>query len=184
MRTALWGVPLALLLLFSIGCGTNGKTPWTPEKRLSAAKNAGLAAASGYLVIAKPDKPTALVVKIVVDKIRENLTAYREGGFVGALPGIDEAILKVLPKDEDQAKRVAAHNLGKILLEELDKLFEDHPDWKTLGDEAAGIIGAFLDSASSAFEPYLETKAPIPSTPATAEKAKEPTAPATAAKNE
>jgi hypothetical protein len=142
---------LLLLPLLLAGCFGNGeKDTWTPEKRKEVARTAGIAAASGWLMIAKPDADTVVAVKIVTDKIQENLTSYQEGGFVGALPGIKEAILEALPGEENAVKRKAAENLAKLLLEELDKLFQDHPAWKELGDEVAGLVAAFCGGASEA----------------------------------
>jgi hypothetical protein len=147
-----------MVLLLLTGCG-NGKVDpktWTPEQRASAAKSAGEAAALAYLAIDKPPKDQAAAIKVVIDKVRANLTGYREGGFKGALPGIKEATALLFPKDEDKGKKLAADKLTETLLTELDKLFDDHPEWKTLGSEAAGLVGAFLDGSSSSFENYLK----------------------------
>ena len=151
-----------LLLFLMAGCGNGKKIEWTAEKRAEVSKKAGAAAASAYLLIDKPDTETVKAIQVVLAKITENLTGYQEGGFVGSLPGIDDAIAKALPSTEDKGKRAAAHNLAKTLLEELDKLFADHPDWKTLGGEVAGIVGAFTTGASDAFKPYLKEEGPTP----------------------
>lgn len=149
----------AVLLLVLLGCGGPGKVDpktWTPEQRVSAAKGAGEAAGIAYLAIDKPPKDQVAVVKTVIDKVRENLKGYREGGFKGALAGLQEATAKLFPKDEDKAKKIAADKLAEILLTELDKVFEEHPDWKTLGAESATLVGAFLDGTSGSFDSYLK----------------------------
>jgi hypothetical protein len=129
---------------------------WTPEQRVSAAKSAGEAAALAYLAIDKPAKDQAAAVKVVIDKVRANLTGYREGGFKGALPGLKEATALLFPKEEDKGKKLAADKLAETLLTELDKLFDDHPDWKILGNDAAALVGAFLDGSSTSFDSYLK----------------------------
>jgi hypothetical protein len=143
-------VPLFLVLLMVLGCTGTPTENWTPEKREEAARSAGIAAASGWLLIAKPDTEITEAVRVVTDKIKENLTAYQETGFKGALPGIEEAIGKVLPGEGNEAKRKAAINLAVLLLSELDKLFDDHPAWKSLGGEVSGLIAAFCGGASEA----------------------------------
>jgi hypothetical protein len=147
-----------MTLLLLAGCG-NGKVDpktWTPAQRASAAKGAGETAALAYLAIDKPSKEQAAAVKLVIDRVRANLTGYREGGFKGALPGLKEATALLFPKEEDKGKKLAADKLTETLLTELDKLFDDHPDWKVLGNEAAGLVGAFLDGSSSSFDNYLK----------------------------
>jgi hypothetical protein len=146
---------LMLLVFIGSGCG-DSKPEWTLEKRQEVSRTAGVAAASGYLIIEEPDRETAVAIKVVIEKIRDNLQAYQEDGFIGALPGISEGIAKALPGEENTGKRTAANNLAKILLEELDRLFKDHPDWKTLGSEVSGIIGSFLNGAFEAFDPYVK----------------------------
>jgi hypothetical protein len=144
---------LLVLPFLLVACNGNNDTGnWTPEKRKEVARTAGIAAASGWLMIAKPDAETVEAVRVVTTKIQENLTEYAEGGFVGALPGIKEAILKALPGDENAVKRKAADNLAKLLLEELDNLFEDHPAWKKLGGDVAEIVAAFCGGSSEALE--------------------------------
>jgi hypothetical protein len=156
MRISYAFAMVTLLLLAGCGNGKVDSKTWTPAQRASAAKGAGEAAALAYLAIDKPSKEQAAAVKVIVDKVRANLTGYREGGFKGALPGLKEATALLFPKEEDKGKKLAADKLAETLLTELDKLFDDHPDWKTLGSEAAGLVGAFLDGSSSSFDNYLK----------------------------
>jgi hypothetical protein len=143
----------ALLLLASTSCG---ETPITPEKRKELAYQAGNLAALSYLAIEKPTKEQAGAVKMVVDEITKNLGQYQEGGFKSALPKIKEAIVKAFPNEDQKATRMLADKLAEALLTELDKLFERHPDWKTLGGEVAGIVASFTSGASKGFEDYLK----------------------------
>lgn len=163
MRRVSAFVPV-LLALFLTSCGTGGKpvvdpgqtgVTLTPEQKKDIANKAGAAAALGWLAIQKPDKPTVEAVKVVVDKVRENLAGWKEGGFKATLPGIKEAIAKLFPKEEDKVKRLAAEKLAEALLDELDNLFAKHADWKDKGDEVAGIVGAFLDGSSFVLNDFL-----------------------------
>lgn len=154
---------LALLILVSVqtGCGDPGvsgddKVVITPEKRAELAKQAGNAAVLAWLSIEKPEKAQVEAVKVIVDKLRENLTAYKEGGFKAALPGINEGIDKLFPKEEDKGRLLAAKKLAETMVAELDRLFEKHPDWKDLGGEVAGLVGSFCDGSSESLELYLK----------------------------
>jgi hypothetical protein len=150
-RRSVFGV-LGALLLASTSCG---ETPLTPEKRKEMAYQAGNLAALSYLAIEKPTKEQATAVKLVVDEITKSLGQYQEGGFKSALPKIKEAIAKAFPKEEQKALRLLADKLADTLVNELDKLFDRHPDWKTLGGEVAGIVASFTSGASKGFEDYL-----------------------------
>lgn len=134
-------------------CG-NGTRP-TPEQQQRLASAAGTAATLGWLAIDKPDKPLVASVKVVVDRVRDNLVAYQGAGFIGALPGIQEATAKLFPNETDRVKRVAADKLAEALLTELDRLFAKHPDWQNKGSEAAAIVGVFLDGAASSLDAFL-----------------------------
>lgn len=160
MRRHSMAAVLVLVLMAQTGCGGGGggDTPVviTPEKRVELAKQAGNAAVLAWLSIDKPEKEQVAAVKVIVDKVRENLTAYKAGGFKAALPGIDEGIVKLFPKDEDKGKLLAAEKLAETLVTELDHLFEKHPEWKDLGSEVAGIVGAFCDGSSESLDLYLK----------------------------
>jgi hypothetical protein len=151
---------LVVLVLGLVGCGNGpGTVPppeETPQRRQDLAKTAGETAVIGYLAIGKPSIQDAQAIQVIVDKIRANLSGYREGGFTAALPGLEEAVDQLFPGEEGKGKRAAAKSLAKTLLEELDRLFEKHPGWKTKSEEVAGLIGAFLDGASAGFTTYLK----------------------------
>jgi hypothetical protein len=146
-----------LLVLLTFGCSKGGDaTPLTLDQKKDLANKAGTAAVVGWLAIDKPEKATVEAVKVVVDKVRASLTGLQEGGFISALPGIQEATAKLFPDEADKAKQLAADKLAKALLEELDKLFAKHPEWKEKGDEVSAILGAFLDGSSSSIGDYLK----------------------------
>jgi len=157
MNRRTWVTCLVLGVVGLTGC-TGGKIVETPEQRASLAKHAGRAAALGYLAINKPEDVTAKGIAVVIDKVKENLTGWKEGGFIGSLPGIKEAIAKALPGEDKEAYRLAAEVLAKILVEELDNLFAKHADWKDKGNEVASIIVAFCSGASSSFEDYIQAR--------------------------
>lgn len=129
-------------------CAGCSKNKFDPVKAKEAASFAGQTAASSWLAISKPSDKDVAAVKFVVDDITKNLTAYQEGGFVAALPGIKQGIEKALPGDENKAARILAEGLAETLLKELDALFVRHPDWKAQGTEVAGIVAAFTQGAS------------------------------------
>ncbi len=150
---------LVLMMMAQTGCGNGGgggEAVITPEKRLELAEQAGNAAALAWLSIDKPEKTQVEAVRVIVDKLKENLTAYRDGGFKAALPGINEGIDKLFPKEEDKGRLLAAKKLAETLVTELDRLFEKHPEWKELGSEVAGIVGAFCKGSSDSLDLYLK----------------------------
>jgi hypothetical protein len=128
----------------------------TPEQRAALAKAAGEAAALAYLTIDKPSDEQAKVIQAIIDKIRESLVNWKEGGFITALPEIEKLADELFPTEEQKAYRLAAKKLASMLLDELDKLFKKHPEWKDKGVEVAGIVGKFLDGASESFKAYIK----------------------------
>ena len=151
-RRMLLCVPLLFLVT---GCGPDN-AQMTPEKRKEVAFQAGQIAALTYLAIEKPSKEQATAIKVVVDEVTKSLGQYQQGGFITAVPKIKEGIAKAFPKEDQKALRLLADKLAETLLTELDKLFERHPDWKTLGGEVAGITASFTAGASKGFEDYLK----------------------------
>lgn len=149
-RRMLLCIPLLLV------CASCGPDKVTPEKRKEMAYQAGNLAALSYLAVEKPTKEQATAIKLVIDEITKSLGQYQEGGFKSALPKIKEAIAKAFPKEDQKATRLLADKLAETLVTELDKLFDRHPDWKTLGGEVAGIVASFTSGASKGFEDYLK----------------------------
>jgi len=148
---------LLMVILPAAGCGKAGNNPVdTPEKRQELARKSGEAAALGYLAIDKPDDETAVAIKAIVDKVEANLEGWREGGFISALPELEKTADALFPGEERKGERVAAKKLVKMLLEELDNLFDEHPEWKDKGDEVAAIVAAFANGASQGFDEYLQ----------------------------
>jgi len=150
-------VGLPVLMVFMVGCWGNGTSVDTPEKRAKVAYMAGEAAALTYLAIDKPSNEDAEAIKVILDKIREGITEYQEGGFITALPKLEALADELFAGEDKKALRIAAKKLAKVLLEELDALFEDHPEWKEKSDEIATLIGKFLDGASEGFKTYIES---------------------------
>jgi hypothetical protein len=151
----LTGVLVMLGLLAPAGC-SSPPSEWTPEKRKETAKQAGALAVTAWVAIEKPDKALVAAVKVVTDKVSSTLTAYETGGFKKALPGINAGLAALFPKEEDKAKLMLAMKFAEILVSELDKLFDQHPDWKSLGSEVAGITAAFASGASESLDLYLK----------------------------
>lgn len=147
MRTQL---ALAVILVVLGGCSAGPKLDIsTPEGRKKIAFSAGQAASLSYLAGANPSEAEVAVLKQVVDQVRDNVKGFEAKGFIGALPGIEKLIDQLLPKEEDASRRMAAKRLSKILLDELDRVFEKHPEWKTLSEEYAGLVGSFASGASA-----------------------------------
>ena len=141
-------VAVLVLALVSVGVMGCGETPIDKKK---LAGEAGEVAALTYLAVQKPSLEQQALIKGIISKVDDNLNEYKEGGFIATYPGFEELVDKTIP-EEKAAERVLAKKLAKLLLEELDKLFERHPDWKTQGAEVAGIVGSFCDGAKKGFE--------------------------------
>ena len=152
---------LAVLLIMTIpGCewggGGGGVTPEeTQAQRLQIAKDAGSAAALVYLVVDKPENEKAAKIQTIIDKVREGLTEWKEGGFATSLPELEALIDKTFQGEENKAYRLAARNLARTLVTELDNLFDKHPEWKDKGAEVAALVASFTEGASKAFEDYI-----------------------------
>jgi len=150
-QLAVSGLLAALLLIPATGC-----TPDKPVDKKKIASDAGQLAALTYLAVQKPSIDDAKAVKKVIDEIVVSLDKYEEGGFKTALPRIKEAIRKAFPKEDQKALRLLGDKLAETLLDELDALFERHPEWKKLGQEVAVIVSAFCSGASKGFEEYIK----------------------------
>lgn len=152
---------ICLLLLLMTGCfgGGNGEKPWdTTDGRKALAKEAGEAAAFAYLAAVNPTPEEAAAVKSIVDKVAASLTEYKDGGFITALPELEKVIEDELPGDDKKALRMICRKAARVLLEELDRIFERHPDWKTLSEEIAGITSAFFEGASIGLTGWRQRK--------------------------
>lgn len=147
MRTQL---VLAVILVVLGGCSDGSKLDIsTSAGRKKIAFSAGQAASLSYLAGANPSEADVAVLKQVVDQVRDNVKGFEAKGFIGALPGIEKLIDQLLPKEEDASRRMAAKRLSKILLDELDRVFDKHPEWKTLSEEYAGLVSSFASGASA-----------------------------------
>lgn len=159
MRIASVGV-VSLLLVCLLGCSGGGESLFnTPEGRKTLIKEAGEVVTLTYLATANPSEEEALTVKATVAHIAKLLTEYRVGGFVTALPEIDKLIEDNLAGDKNLFLRAICKKAANILVNELDKVFERHPDWKALGAEVAGLTAAFFEGASSGFTKYRQQPA-------------------------
>ena len=156
LAASLLGSVIGIALISTImgGCKGSPVPVETPEQRQALAKKGGEAAALLWVAIDKPSDELVGGVQVVVDKVRGSLSGYVEGGFISSLGEIEKALEDALPGEENATKRLIAGRLAKTLLEELDHLFEKHPDWKTLGAEVAGGVGSFLDGASEGLSAY------------------------------
>lgn len=125
----------------------------TPEERQAAAFKAGGTAAVVFLIADKPSDDKVDAIKLVTEKVSENLKEYEDGGFIGALSGVEEAVDKAIHADKI-TERMAAKKFAKVLLEELDKLFAKHPDWEKKGSDASIVVSCFCDGAIEALEDY------------------------------
>lgn len=143
-------VVFGLVFVLLLGCGTSSSPdPKTSEGRRKIAFSAGQAAALSYLAAVNPPKEDVDAIKVVVDKVVDNVKGLEKKGFVGALPGVEEAIDQLFADISQGSRKMAAKKLAKVLLEELDKVFKDHPDWQEITDEVAGIIRSFASGASA-----------------------------------
>lgn len=159
MRTASVGGVL-LVLTCLLGCFGGGGNPLdTVEGRKTLTKEAGEIAALAYLAAAKPTEEETTAVKSIVVQIANSLTSYKEGGFITALPEIEKVIDDNLPGEDKRALRTICKKAANILMEELDKVFERHPDWKTLSAEIAGLTAAFFEGAVEGLTKYRQKAA-------------------------
>jgi len=142
---------VALIVVLMVGCSGPGTKIdiSTPEGRKKVAFSAGQAASLSYLAGANPSDEEVAILKQIVDQVRDNVKGFEKKGFIGALPGIEQLVDKLLPKEEDSSRRMAAKRLAKMLLDELDKVFNSHPEWKDLSEEYAGLVGSFASGASA-----------------------------------
>ena len=151
---------LASLLCLPTGCGpetpTGGGKTVTVEQMKDYAFQAGQTAALTYLAIKKPSVEQAAKIKLVVDMITKTITDWPEGGFKSTLPAINALIDKEVPTDKDKALNLLCKNLAQTLVDELDHLFDKHPEWKKKGSEVAGIVGQFGAGASKGFDGYIK----------------------------
>ena len=144
---------VALIVVLMVGCSGPGTKIdiSTPEGRKKVAFSAGQAASLSYLAGANPSNAEVAILKKIVDQVKDNVQGFEKKGFIGALPGIEQLVDKLLP--EDAARRMAAKKLAKMLLEELDNVFNRHSEWKDLSAEYAGLVGSFAEGASAGLGP-------------------------------
>ena len=147
-----------LALLCLLGC-SGGSPLSTPEGRKDVVKEAGEIAALAYLSTAKPTAEEVAAINTIVTKISKSLTAYKDGGFVTALPEIEKVIDDNLPGDDKMALRQICKKAVNILVEELDRVFVRHPEWKSLSEEIAGMTAAFFEGASGGLSKYKQPAA-------------------------
>jgi len=149
MESRLVGMGFGLIFMFLVGCKPTSIDPNTTEGRKKIAFSAGQAAALSYLAAVNPLKEDVAAIKVIVDKVRDNVQGLEKTGFIGALSGIEEAIDKLFPDASQASRKAAAKKLAKMLLEELDKVFKDHPGWVNITTEISGIVGSFASGASA-----------------------------------
>jgi hypothetical protein len=149
-------LPLLLITTTFTGCTRRGlkekKPVLTIDQKRDRAVTAGKVAVAAYVTVHTPSKEEALAVKVVVDKVNETLVDYVDGGFTKTAPGIYEAIDKLIKKDRENT---LAKSLADVLLSELDKVFERHPDWQTKGGVAAELVSCFCDGAGESLDRYI-----------------------------
>jgi hypothetical protein len=158
MRKLSLYVSAVMIVMLAASC----KKPQPEPEKLSPAQinkiceQAGQTAALAWVASSKPSKDQIKAVKVVLDQIVLNLKDYQQGGFISALPGIEEAIKKAIPGDtEDKvALRKMASNLAKDMLTGLDDVFNKHPDWKTKGAEVSGYVSVFCAAGSKALDDF------------------------------
>ncbi len=142
------------LLMIPFGCG---EKPLTPEQITKICNESGQISALAWVAAAKPTPDQVKAVKFVLDDIAKNLKEYQQGGFIAALPGIEEGIKKAFPGEDERniALRKIASTLAKNMLEGLDNLFAQHPDWKNKGAEVAGYVAAYASGGSAALDDFV-----------------------------
>lgn len=126
----------------------------TAAQRKKVAGDAGEAAALAYLVIQKPTKEQALAIKVVADKLVATLKDYKQGGFKATREEVHEGLALALPGDDRKAELLLATKLADTLIDELDRLFDEHPQWKDLNKEVTDLVSSFATGASKALDAY------------------------------
>jgi len=150
------------LLCLPVGCGpttpaSNGeKKTITVDEMKDLAFQSGQVASLTYLAIQKPSKEDAAKIKVVIDFVTKSVNDWPEGGFKSAIPALNAIIDKEVPVETNKALNLLCKQLGDTLLNELDVLFDRHPEWKKKGSEVAGIVSSFTSGASKGFDDYIK----------------------------
>ncbi len=126
----------------------------TPAQRQAAAKVAGHLSFLAFVAVEKPSTDEQAAIQTVLTQIRANITSFQQNGFISALPDIKKAIADAYPDPADAFKVEIATVLAEDLLNGLDQLYTDHPEWKTMTTEVTDLIGAFLDGATTGFATF------------------------------
>jgi hypothetical protein len=145
-------LPVLVLLMFPSCTGGGGISIDDMKKR---AEEAGEIAALSYLAIEKPNKEKAEQIKAVIDLFKKTVKDWQEGGFKATLPELNKAIDELVPVEKDKPLNLLCKKLASTLVDELDALFNRHPEWKKKGAEVAGIVESFAAGASKGFAKYL-----------------------------
>ena len=136
-------IVLASVAMFTI-TSCSGDKPGVKKSPTEIAHTAGTAAGLAYTFI-EDDAATKEVAAEVTALLEREIRDYVEGGFIKTADGINLAIDKL---SIDDNKKKVAKKFARMLLVELDKLFEDNPSFKEKGKEVALIVAEFLRGAN------------------------------------
>jgi hypothetical protein len=163
---SLMACAMAILLFAATGC--TKPPPPTPEQIKKMCYTGGEVAALTWVAADQPTADEINACKVVVGLVSLNCKGWIEGGFISALPSIDEGIAKAFPGTDERAValRRLSHLLAVELLTQLDILFAQHPDWKQQGDLISGYVSAFCDGALEGLS-GISTKRALRKAPAT-----------------
>jgi hypothetical protein len=146
---------LSLLLLLGLTVGCTTPPPITdPVLQHDAGKIAGQLAVLGFIALEKPAVSEQAVIKVTIEAIRTNVTAYQAGGFIAALPGVTAAIVQAFPGD--QLKQELGKLLASDLLSAMDGIYAAHPSWDKTDVTVTNIVAGFLEGADSGFATFLK----------------------------
>jgi hypothetical protein len=152
-------ISVYLVALAALTCTSCGNNTTSAESKKDMAELAGRAAMALYVAIDKPSPDVVSGIRIVTDKLRENLHGWTDEGFTVILPEVEAALDKAF-RDDQKLYKVASKKAAKLLLSELDRLFEKHPDWKVKGSSSAELVAAFCDGAATGLETIRKSITP------------------------
>jgi hypothetical protein len=158
---------VAVMCLGLVGCAfaptRTGTTPtvekFDPDKAAKTAKRAGYAAVMVWIIVEKPEDAQVAAVKPVLEEVTANVRLLVKDGFKSLLPELKKAVDKLIPGDlpNQKAERLLAYKALEITLDELDKQFSKHPEWKVKEEVVANVAEALFDGAVEAIDDYLDS---------------------------